>query len=201
MKTTAPTSKSLAHQRGHTVLIALVGVVVVIAVLIFFNERSRATAKAERQRIEAVQRQEAENAEKARVAAAQRERQALEEQAQKAEQAQRDVLVQALKKFDDVVVRFYDASRIAGSTSRIALAQPVATMQALHREASQIPAPPCLALGRDDLMAAMKEMVDGYIVFMQNPAKMGDELAGLHFKAAEPSIAKYRESRVACPVP
>lgn len=189
--------QGLARQRGNTILIVLAVVVALMAVLIFTKERSRAAAKAEQQRIEV----EAEKTLREQEAKAQRERAALEDQARKAQQEQRDAYAQALKRFDDVVIRFNDANKVAGSTSRIALAQPVATMQAVHREASQLPAPPCLALGKEDLVSGMKDMVDGFLIFMQNPAKLGEELAQIHFKAADPKIVRYRDLRAACPAP
>lgn len=193
------TYSGLAPQRGNTVLIVLVVVVALMAALIFAKERSRAAAKAEQQRIELVQRQEAERVQREKDAAAQREREALEAQEKKAAQEKSDLLAASLKKYDDVVVRFYDASRVAGGTGRIALAQPVATMQALHREAAQLVVPPCLSTGRDDLVDAMKETVDAYIAFMQNRDKLGDFLAAGHFGKAEKSIERYRSARSACP--
>lgn len=112
-----------------------------------------------------------------------------------------DLLAQAVNRFDDVVVPFNDASRIAGGTGRIALAQPVATVQTLHREAAQLAAPPCFATGRDDLADAMKETVEAYLVFMQNRDKLGDILAAAHFDRATKSMERYRSARAACPAP
>lgn len=196
-----PSTQGLARQRGNTILIILVVVVGLMALFIFNKERSRAAAKAEQQRIETVQREEAAKALREQEAKAQSERVAIEDQARKAQEEQRDAYVQALKRFDDIVIRFNDANRVASSTSRIALSQPVATMQSMHREASQLSAPPCLALGKEDLVTGMKEIVDGYLIFMQNPAKKGDELAQQYFKAADPSILRYRDLRAACPAP
>lgn len=188
---------AMQRQRGVSVLAIIAVVAVIVVGLVVYKERSRAAAKAEQQRIELVQRQEAERA----AAAAQREREALQEQAKKAEQEKSDLLAQALKQFDDVVARFNDASRVAGGTGRIALAQPVATMQALHREAAQLAAPLCLATGRDDLADAMKETVEAYLVFMQNRDKLGDILAAAHFDRATKSMERYRSARSACPAP
>lgn len=193
--------QSLARQRGNTVLIVIAVLVVAMVAVIFFKERSRADAKAEQQRVESVQRAEAVQAERTQQAAAQREREALQEQSRKAQQEASDVLGQSLKRFDDVVARWVDADKVAGSAARISLAQPVAALQALHREAGQLQAPPCLALGKDDLVQAMRESVDGYLAFMVNSAKLGNEFAQIHFAAAAPRFAKYRELRTACPAP
>ena len=182
-------------------LIVIAIAVALLAGLIFFKERNRAAAKVEQQRIEAVQRAEVERVERERAAAAQRERDALQAQALKAQEVERDALAQALRRFDDVVARWTDADRVAGSAARISLAQPVAVLQALHREAGQLQAPPCLVLGKDDLVVAMRETVDGYLAFMLNELKLGGEAARLHNAAAAPRFAKYRELRAACPVP
>jgi len=110
-------------------------------------------------------------------------------------------LAQSLKQYDVLVTRFYDAMHIAGGTGRIALAQPVATLQALHREAGQLNTPPCLATGRGDLLDSMKATVDAYIVFMENRSDLGKLLAEAHFTQAAKSIERYREARAACPSP
>lgn len=192
---------AMQRQRGVSVLAIIAVVAALLVGLVIYKERSRAAAKAEQQRIELAQRQEAERVQREKDAAAQREREALQAQALRAEQEKRDLLVQSLKRFDDVVVRFNDANRVAGGTGRIALAQPVATMQGLHREAAQLAAPPCLAIGRDDLADAMKETVEAYLVFMQNRDKLGDILAAAHFEKATKSMERYRSARAACPAP
>lgn len=194
-QTTARQPAQRKRQQGAAFLIIIAVIVAMVIGLLVYKERSRTAAKVERQRIELAQRAEAE-----RVAeVAQREREALLEQEKKAAQEKSDVLIRSLKGFDDLVVRFYDASRVAGGTGRIALAQPVATMQALHREVLQLATPPCLAVGRDDLADAMKETVEAYLVFMQNRDKLGDVLAAPHFENATKSIERYRTARAACP--
>ena len=192
---------AVTHQYGASVLIVIAVVAAIVVGLVIYKERSRSAAKAEQQRIELAQRQEIDRAQRERDVAAQREREALQEQQTKAQQEKRDLLAQALKQFDDIVVRFEDAGRVAGGTSRIALAQPVAALQALHREAAQLTTPPCLATGRDDLTDAMKEMVDAYIAFMQNRDKLGAILAAAHFEKSEKSMERYRAARAACPAP
>lgn len=189
------------RQRGASVIAIVAVVALVVVGIAVYKERGRAAAKAEQQRMELAQRQEAERVEREREAAAQREREALQEQERRAQQEKRDLLAQTLKHYDDLLARFYDASRVAGGTSRIALAQPVATMQGLHREAMQLAVPPCLATGRDDFVDAMRETVEAYLVFMQNRDKMGELLAAAHFDKAGKNIDRYREARAACPAP
>lgn len=188
-------------QRGVSLLIILVVVVVLAIGAVVLKERSRAAAKAERQRVELAQKQEEQRLQREREAAAQREREALQEQERKAAQEQRDLLAQTLKRYDALVQRFYDASRVAGGTGRIALAQPVASMQALHREAMELPTLPCMATGRGDLIDSMQQTVEAYIVFMQNKGDLAQALADIHFKSAAKSIERYRTARAACPSP
>lgn len=195
------TSIVIHRQNGFTFLKVIVALVVLMGTFIVFNEYSRSAGKPKTADTEAAQKRAAENTERLREEAAQREREELEKTAQKNQQSQKDLLAQALGRFDDVMARWNDADRVAGSSARIALAQPVSALQALQREASQLNAPPCLVIGKDELVAAMRESVDGYIAFMQNTAKLGTQIAQVHFEAAAPKFEKYKEIRAACPAP
>lgn len=195
--------RSRHRQRGHLFLKVAAAAVVLLGVMIFFQERSRAEKKVVN--LELQQQEDAKRQAKAKQSEdeqkAKREREALEEQANKAKKGQNDPLAQALKRFDDLDARFTDARKVAESTSRIALSQPVAALQALQREASDLQAPPCLEQGKTSLVQAMKETVDGYLVFMQNPAKMGAELAQTHLTTAETMLETYHKARATCPMP
>jgi hypothetical protein len=193
-------SSLLPRQSGVSVVAVIVVVAVLVVGVVIYKERSRAAARAEQQRVELAQKAEQQRLEQEREQAEAREREERAAQEKRAADERRDQLRQALAKFDDAVVRFYDASRVASGTSRIALAQPVATMQSVHREVGQLQVPPCLATGRDDLLDGMKSMVEAYLVFMQNPAKIGNELAQIHFDKAEKGISRYKLARDACNV-
>jgi hypothetical protein len=166
-----PLNSNSARQHGNVLYILIVAVALGAA-FIFWKESSRSAAKAEGQRLEMVR--------------------------QKEQQDARNTLNQVLRKFDDVVARWEDADRVAGSAARIAMTQPVGVLQALHREAEQLQAPPCLESGKENLIDAMRETVDGYIAFMQNTLKLGDQFAQQHFAKATPRFAKYKEERTAC---
>lgn len=170
----------------------LLGLFLAGAAVLLLQDNARSKAKSQAQ-------QEAVIAQRAQESAAQREREALQAKERERQQQEQDLLKKSYAQFDDVLARFEDAGRIAASTSRIALAQPVASLQALHRDAVQLTAPPCLATGKVDLVAAMAETIEGYLVFMQNPAKLGDVLSQSHFESAGKSLARYREARAACP--
>lgn len=186
-------------QRGVSVLMVIAVVAVLGIVLVVMKERSHAAARAEAQRAEQLALRQAKEEEIAREAAAERERQALQEQERQRQQATQDVLQRAYAQFDDMVSRFEDAKRVAGTTSRIALAQPVGALQALNREARQLTAPPCLQLGKDHMLTAMEQTVEGFLVFMRNEHRLGDTLAQVNFMAASEAWEKYRAARASCP--
>lgn len=88
-----------------------------------------------------------------------------------------------------VASRWDDANALAGRTSRIALAGPVAELQSLRREVESTPVPACLALAKIHLTSAMDYTIQGYLEFMSDQSgrgalgaadsKMGDFVAEL----------------------
>lgn len=187
------------NQRGVSMLVVIAVAVAIGVALAVMKERSRATERAEARRAEQVALRQAREEEKVREATAERERKALQEQERQRQQAAQDVLRRTYAQFDDMVSRFEDAKRVAGTTSRIALAQPVGALQALNREARQLTAPPCLQLGKDHMLTAMEQTVEGFLVFMRNEHRLGDTLAQVNFMAASEAWEKYRAARGACP--
>lgn len=177
-----------ATQRGYAVWIILLVLVAAVLGAWRYSEH-RATQKqlakdvAERQ------------AQKTR---AEQERKAVEERLAK-EKAQRDALSMSLKAVDDVVARWNDAVKIASTTSRVSLPGPVATLQAVRRDAEQIVAPPCLDVGKAELIKSMNSTEQGFLVFMRNELKLGDVLSKLDFEEAGKSMAAFKREREACP--
>lgn len=129
---------------------------------------------------------------------AEQERQALEERLAK-EKVQRDSLSTALKAFDDVVVRWNDAVKVAGTTGRISLSGPVTALQAIRRDAEKITAPPCLDAGKAELLKSMSSTEQGFLVFMRNELKLGDVLSKGDFEDAEKAMVAFKLAREACP--
>lgn len=111
-------------------LVVLAVLVLAIGAAIYKNG-SRKTAALEAAQRAAAAAKEAEL--KQQQARADAERAALEKAQEEAKA--KDALALALKAVDDLYVRWQDASTVAGTTSRIALSMPVATMQAIKREA------------------------------------------------------------------
>lgn len=62
--------------------------------------------------------------------------------------------------------RWIDGERLALATGRIALAAPVATLQALQREVEQMPVPACLADSKQALVALSSASVNTLLQFM-----------------------------------
>lgn len=183
--------KSVQLQSGKVVLVGLVLVAVGMAVAIYVyetrrQEKLRAAAEAEQKTTLAQQRAKLDE-----------ERRALQA---KAAQAQRvDALQDALKKFDDLLARWEDATRVAGTTGRISLSAPVATLQSVRRDAQALLVPNCLEGGHAALVEGMGLTVDGYLAFMANTDKLGEVRAVAKFSDAKPLFDRYKAERAACP--
>lgn len=63
--------------------------------------------------------------------------------------------------------RWVDAERLATSTARVALAGPVATMQAVHRDAQVVRVPACMAEARKALIELTGKSTTALIEFMR----------------------------------
>ncbi len=111
--------------------------------------------------------------------------QALAEQ-QAIEQAIAAILVQHRK--------WSDASTLAGSTGRIALAGPVATLQALYRDTEAMTVPPCLERAKNALVSGMDMEVRGFVTFMQH----GELLSRVHFADARDWFGLHQAAMSEC---
>lgn len=114
------------------------------------------------------------------------------------EKAEKDVLIASNKELDAVLARWDDAVKLAGTTGRIALATPVATLQGIRREAEALVVPPCMDQAKGQLVVSMQGTIDGFIAFMRNDAKLGDVFAQEKFSEAATNFAAFEESRANC---
>ena len=89
-------------------------------------------------------------------------------QAEERQRVARAEQQKALAALETVLGKWIDAAKLAGSTSRVALAQPVASLQSLKREAEGIFVPSCLDPAKLQLVTGMQLVVDGFIKFMAN---------------------------------
>lgn len=182
---------AMQRQRGYILWALLLGITLLIGGAWKYGQVQR------EKRLQA-QQAEAQRAQQDLEARAQAERKALENRLAK-EKEQRDALTTSLAAVDAMLARWDDAVKVAGTTSRIALGPQVAALQAIKRDAEQLTVPPCLDKGKADLVLAMTSTVDGFLAFMRNEFKVGDQLAKIDFDAAATHMASYKTGRAGCP--
>lgn len=73
--------------------------------------------------------------------------------------------------------RWIDAEKLAASTARIAVAQPVSALQVIHREVEALTVASCATDSKKALVSLTKRSVDTMIQFMQK-----QELAGMVYQ-------------------
>lgn len=197
-----------ANQRGFSLWVILLAIAILVLGSWQYSKsrskqaRTKVSAEAVAQNEDpataerkAIEKQQDENEDRATV-----ERKAIEKRQAEAKK-QQDALQVSLRTVDDLLSRWDDAVRVAGSTSRMSLATPVGMLQAMKREAEQLTVPPCLDSGKAELVKAMEASVEGYLAFMRNEAKLGDMLAQVYLVKAEESMKAFKNARLACPVP
>ena len=89
---------------------------------------------------------------------------------------------QASQRLTGIATRWDDANKLASTTSRIALATPVAELQEIKREANSLSVPACLSKAKADLVSSMNATIDAYLTFMGD-ASSDIEVQG-HFREA-----------------
>lgn len=109
-----------------------------------------------------------------------------------AAEADQKAYAESLEKLQAVNQRFDDALKIAQSTARIALSQPVTQLQQISREAAGISVHACLAEAKTAAVGRMNAAVDVFLAFMQQ--KDRDE----HMKRAEKYLWDYMAALKVC---
>lgn len=186
------------RNRGNVLVMALVLVAAIVGAWQYSEYRSNqrklqeAAAQAQRQR-EAEEQQR-----KVEEALRQAELKAMQEREAEAKK-QKDALVQALKAVDDFVVRWEDAARVAGVTSRIALSGQVTAMQTLKREAATLVVPPCLDAGKTSLDKSINVTIEAYMIFIVEKGDLGKELTSSLLKVAHENMDAFKKARASCP--
>lgn len=79
-------------------------------------------------------------------------------------------------KLKELMVRFQDASELAKSSSRIALAGPVASLQQIKRDLPAVVVPKCMENVKKNIVAAMEHHIQLFLSFMQS-----DERSSAHY--------------------
>lgn len=176
------------NQRGRVLVIVLV-LFALLGVGIYWQKARRAEARSEAERTAAAAKQ----AEEAKASV---ELKALQQQIDASKT--KDVLQVSLKAADDLYARWKDAKQVAGLTSRISLATPVAALQAIRREAEGLIVPDCLKEGKTNLLEAMKLEIEGFLAFMGD-VNMGKFVAQANTLSAEKLLTIYEADRSMCP--
>ena len=176
------------NQRGNVFIILFV-VLVLVGGLIYWQQSKKTAAKAEAVRLANAAKQE--NEAKVRI-----ELEMLKQQVEAAKP--KDALQVSLKAADDIYARWKDGKKIANLTGRINLATPVASLQALRREAENLIVPDCLKNGKTNLLEAMKLEIDGFLAFMGD-VNFGKLVAQANADTAEKLLVGYEADRSMCP--
>lgn len=190
--------------RGNVWVMVLLVLSVVVGAWQYSEYRSRQRRQLydqDREKAQALalqQRQAEEEARKHEEARRQEQIKAMQERDAVAKM-QKDALSQALKSVDDFAIRWEDASRVAGVTSRMALSGPVASMQNLKREAANLAVPPCLDAGKAALIKSIDGTVEAYMIFMAEKNDLGKVLATGMLRIADDDLSKFKSARSACP--
>lgn len=103
----------------------------------------------------------------------------------------------AADSFRAVQTKWAEAHRVAGVTSRVALAGPVAALQSIRREAAALVLPTCLQGAQKKLLDGMQWQLDGYIAFMSD-ANIGKTIAEGSFKMGDELLATSRADAERC---
>lgn len=83
-------------------------------------------------------------------------------------QERQQVVDAGVARIKSVTIKWTDASKLAASTSRVAVSGPVSNLQSLQREISSLAVPACLIGVRDNLALAVKYEVDRFLIFMRD---------------------------------
>lgn len=68
--------------------------------------------------------------------------------------------------------RWIDAERLASQTARIALPQPVATLQEIRRSVGDLSVPACMTSAREALYVLTSKSAEGYLSFMNRRTEL-----------------------------
>lgn len=187
----------MKHERGFGFLHLILALIVVVAALGFWKHQSKkmAAQAAEQFRLETEQKRKVSEEREALAKRLEEEREALAKRQE--EEKRKDEFEKSIASLKGIRARWQDAERLAQSTSRIALAQPVASLQQIKRETEGIVAPPCLNAAKGHLVRGMKWTIEGFIQFMTDK-KFSEFTTPPYFEAARKEFSEYESSKDSC---
>lgn len=136
-----------------------------------WDKNDRAKAAAAKARAEQEAKAEAERKRQMRLAQIERDapetKRKNEEFAARMEAEQRgQATLETMRQLSAIADRYRDAARLAINTPRIALAQPIAAIQQLAREARTVRTSPCTAPVKQSLVTAIESTVEALLASM-----------------------------------
>lgn len=175
------TDQPVQQNRGLKLLLwALVLLLVGGGVLEYQRRQKRAEQQhAEALRLKAVDRASLERERAARLERQERERRLQQPSAEKQakdrafrREMEMRSLARAVEPLESQANRFVDALQLAAAAPRVALAGPVSNLQAIARETEAIDVSnPCMQVPKQNLVAGMREIVQGFLAFMRDESK------------------------------
>lgn len=103
---------------------------------------------------------------------------------------------QHIKVFNEIFSEWEDAEKVAASTGRIALAQPVAKLQEIKRRLAAETYVGCMETTRILYVAAMNSQIEAYLDFMRG--KEGEAAAQIKFIDYEKQVEQAKKEYVRC---
>jgi len=103
---------------------------------------------------------------------------------------------QHIKFFNEIFSEWEDAEKVAASTGRIALAQPVAKLQEIKRRLAAESYAGCMETTRILYVAAMNSQIEAYLDFMRG--KEGEAAAQIKFTDYEKQVEQAKKEYVRC---
>lgn len=103
---------------------------------------------------------------------------------------------QHIKVFNEIFSEWEDAEKVAASTGRIALAQPVAKLQEIKRRLAAESYVGCMETTRILYVAAMNSQIEAYLDFMRG--KEGEAAAQIKFIDYEKQVEQAKKEYIRC---
>lgn len=103
---------------------------------------------------------------------------------------------QHIKVFNEIFSEWEDAEKVAASTGRIALAQPVAKLQEIKRRLAAESYAGCMETTRILYVAAMNSQIEAYLDFMRG--KEGEAAAQIKFIDYEKQVEQAKKEYIRC---
>ena len=103
---------------------------------------------------------------------------------------------QHIKVFNEIFSEWEDAEKVAASTGRIALAQPVAKLQEIKRRLAAESYAGCMETTRILYVAAMNSQLEAYLDFMRG--KEGEAAAQIKFIDYEKQVEQAKKEYIRC---